>query len=317
MALDKQDGDTNTTTTALDVEALICAKRRGAHHYEKVVNQLRADGVTYAEIAQAMANARDVISPGRLPPAARGQRRATAELAEHATEIRRLREQVVEDVIEIGNRLTECKKLCAHGAWIPWLKNEFGWTEQTALNLMRVKKLIGKSKKFLDLNLPVSALYLLAAPSTPEAAKTEVIARAEAGEVLPVAEVKGVIKAHKEPAPAKSVTVDTTANTAKTATSTTAKTAKNGAAPDEKTARAETATTTQADVIIIKSREHAADCAAHAFDTLDVLIEVARQHPDWVDADHLGERLQTKASAFIELAQRARGGAKRTPGGGK
>jgi hypothetical protein len=53
-------------------------------------------------------------------------------------------------------------------AWLPWLDREFGWDERTALNFMRVHQLVGKNEKFSDLSLPVSGLYLLAAPSTPE-----------------------------------------------------------------------------------------------------------------------------------------------------
>jgi hypothetical protein len=114
-------------------------------------------------------------------------------LAKHAKAIRALGKRVVGDVVEIGRRLADCRDHCKHGEWLPWLKREFGWTEQTALNFIRVHEVATKSKNFLDLNLPVSALYLLAAPSTPEEARAEVIARAEAGERMPVAEVKRVV----------------------------------------------------------------------------------------------------------------------------
>src|SRR5262245_41804252 len=88
-------------------------------------------------------------------------------LTEHAAEIRRLGRRVAADVIEIGRRLTECKRLCGHGNWLPWLDREFGWEESTALNHMRVHEL-SKSANFADLSLPISGLYLLAAPSTPK-----------------------------------------------------------------------------------------------------------------------------------------------------
>lgn len=39
-----------------------------------------------------------------------------------------------------------------------------------------------KSAKFADLNVPISGLYLLAAPSTPEEARAEVIEKAERGD---------------------------------------------------------------------------------------------------------------------------------------
>ena len=120
-------------------------------------------------------------------------------LAEHAAEIRRLGKRTLADVIEIGARLTECKRICGHSNWLPWLDREFGWEETTAQRFMRVHKLAqSKSGKLPD--LPVSAIYLLAAPSTPEPAKTEIIERAKAGEALRVTEVKRVVERHKPPA---------------------------------------------------------------------------------------------------------------------
>jgi len=117
-------------------------------------------------------------------------------LAEHAAEIRRLGKRVVRDVIEIGERLTKCKALAGHGNWLPWLEREFGWTDDTALNFMRAHEL-AKSRNFRDLNLPISGLYLLAAPSTPKEARDEIIERAQAGETVPVAEVKRTIERTK------------------------------------------------------------------------------------------------------------------------
>ena len=120
-------------------------------------------------------------------------------LAQNAEVIRALGKRVIGDIIEIGRRLTEAKQVAGHGNWLPWLDREFGWTEQTALNFMRVHELASKSKKFLDLSLPVSGLYMLAAPSTPEEARDQVIARAEGGERLSVKDVRNLIEeAHKK-----------------------------------------------------------------------------------------------------------------------
>src|SRR5262249_57663010 len=107
-------------------------------------------------------------------------------LAEHADAIRRLGKRVVGDVSEIGRRLSECKKLVGHGNWLPWLEREFGWSDQTARNFMRLAGL-SKSKTVLNLNLPVKALYRLAAPSTPKEARDEIEERVEAGETVLVA----------------------------------------------------------------------------------------------------------------------------------
>jgi hypothetical protein len=40
-------------------------------------------------------------------------------LAENAEEIRKLGKRVGGDVMEIGRRLTEMKKICRHGNWRP------------------------------------------------------------------------------------------------------------------------------------------------------------------------------------------------------
>jgi hypothetical protein len=118
-------------------------------------------------------------------------------LAGHAAEIRSLGKRVVADVIEIGKILGEAKRICGHGNWLPWLDREFGWTEKTAKRFMNVHALAGKSDNLSDLEIPVSAIYLLAAPSTPADARDAIIERAEVGEAVSVAEVKDTIDAAK------------------------------------------------------------------------------------------------------------------------
>ena len=62
-------------------------------------------------------------------------------LAENAAEIRNLGKRVIADVIEIGRRLKDAKAQIAHGEWSLWLRKEFGWTDNTALNFMRCHEL--------------------------------------------------------------------------------------------------------------------------------------------------------------------------------
>jgi hypothetical protein len=113
-------------------------------------------------------------------------------LAEHAAAIRDLGRQTIHNVVEIGRHLTEAKKIAGHGNWLPWLRQEFDWSESTALRFMRVYEL-GKSVTVTDLELPVKAIYLLAAPSTPEEARDEIIERAKTGEPISTATVKQTI----------------------------------------------------------------------------------------------------------------------------
>ena len=115
-------------------------------------------------------------------------------LAAHADAIRTLGKQTQHNIIEIGRHLTEARDDVGHGNWLFWLTREFGWSDRTALNFMRVYQMSLKSEKFSDLNIPVSALYLLARPSTPAEVREEVIERAEAGEQITVADVKEAVE---------------------------------------------------------------------------------------------------------------------------
>lgn len=96
--------------------------------------------------------------------------------------------QTVANVIEIGRRLTEAKAIAGHGGWLPWLETEFGWTEMTATRFMNVAS---KSNKLLDLEVPMSGLYLLA--RAPDSATEEIIERVELGEKLIVADIERAI----------------------------------------------------------------------------------------------------------------------------
>jgi Protein of unknown function (DUF3102) len=124
----------------------------------------------------------------------------TASLAEHAAEIRRLHKRYVDDLIEIGRRLTESQKLVQHGDWLGWLNREFSWSDRTARNFMYLYGLATKLENFSNLNLPTSVLYLLAAPSTPASVRDEIVERAAAGEAIKVADVKKAIKTRKSQA---------------------------------------------------------------------------------------------------------------------
>ena len=118
----------------------------------------------------------------------------------HAAVIRRLGKRVIIDIIEIGRRLTEAKKI-KRGSWEEWLKAEFGWTKQTSLNFERVYEL-SLSKNFLpDATIAPSALYLLVRPSTPKEVQDEVLDDAKAGKKISVNDVKAALKEAQEPEP--------------------------------------------------------------------------------------------------------------------
>jgi hypothetical protein len=83
--------------------------------------------------------------------------------------VRALGRRAVHDIIEIGRRLIDAKRIAGRGGWLPWLEEEFGWSHKTALNYMQVADAHGSGKfePGSNFNVPMKGLYLLAAPSTP------------------------------------------------------------------------------------------------------------------------------------------------------
>lgn len=115
-------------------------------------------------------------------------------------EIKVLVRRSAQDIIDIGNKLIEVKAQLGHGNFGSWLDAEFGWAERTARSFIQVAEKF-KSANFADLKIGTSALYLLAAPSTPEPVRVEAIRRAEAGETITHTAAKKMIIDLK-PAPA-------------------------------------------------------------------------------------------------------------------
>lgn len=119
-------------------------------------------------------------------------------LAEHVAVLHQLGQRIVRDVVEIGRRLSACRAIVGPGNWLSWLDRELKMSDETAYRFIRVAELAANSShNVVELDLPVSSLYLLAAPSTPETAREEIIERAEAGEKISVAETQRVIQRSK------------------------------------------------------------------------------------------------------------------------
>lgn len=133
---------------------------------------------------------------------------------QRTSEIRGLMRRAAQDIIDIGQKLIEVKEQLPHGQFGGWLETEFQWGVHTARNFMRVTETFSEKEK-ISLFAP-SALYLLAAPSTPEAARQEAIARAESGEHITHTVSKQIVAEHKRstpapapaPAPAQPATMD-------------------------------------------------------------------------------------------------------------
>ena len=107
------------------------------------------------------------------------------------------------------------KQKLGHGYFGDWLKAEFDWGEWTARKFMQVARRF-KSVKFTDLDIAASALYILAADSTPEAARLEALNRASLGEQISHSKAQAITKRYKilaQPAQEEPVTIDIDAET--------------------------------------------------------------------------------------------------------
>jgi protein gp37 len=102
--------------------------------------------------------------------------------------------------VEIGRILSECHERLPHGVWLPWFDREFKWSDRTARNYIHAFELVQsrKLKTVSNLDIDARSLYALAAPSTSEAARDEVFARAESGERLKYTEVQEIVTKHAE-----------------------------------------------------------------------------------------------------------------------
>ena len=119
---------------------------------------------------------------------------------QRTTEIKELMRLTAENIISIGQKLTEVKENLGHGSFQNWLKTEFEWSEQTARQFMQVYRWSEtiRNKNFVFSQLPTSALYLLAAPSTPPEARDEILSLVDRGEKVSYTSVKIVVNRCKQ-----------------------------------------------------------------------------------------------------------------------
>jgi len=141
-----------------------------------------------------------VIDGGDITPPAPAVNREMFR-AQQAEAIRVLAKRTTADIIEIGERLIAAKATCNHGEWLPWLKDEFGWTERTAYNFINVVEAGFKVETVSSLAIDAGALFRLGSPSTPQAARDDAVAKAEKGDRITKEEADRLIeKATREAA---------------------------------------------------------------------------------------------------------------------
>ncbi len=116
---------------------------------------------------------------------------------QHTNDIKALMRRTCEDIIYIGQKLLEVKEFLGHGNFISWLKSEFNWSVSIATKYMQVAKQF-KTVNFTNLNITASALYLIAAPSTPNIVRAEVLNRASSGESISYTKTKQIMCQYKK-----------------------------------------------------------------------------------------------------------------------
>lgn len=141
---------------------------------------------------------------------------------QRTNEIKTLIQRAAQDIFEIGQKLVEVKVSLGHGHFRSWLKAEFKWSVSTATRFMQVAEQF-KYTNLIHLSIAASALYELAAPSTPEAARLEAIERASKGEIISYSKAKQIADHYQSAAEIttdQSVTIDVDALTVETESST-------------------------------------------------------------------------------------------------
>ena len=113
-------------------------------------------------------------------------------------EIKGLIRQTAQDIVEVGQKLAAVKRQLKHGEFRSWLKSEFNWSVSSATKFMQVSEQF-KNVDFAHFNFATSALYVLAAPSTPETARQYALEIASKGENITYSLAKLIIKHYKKP----------------------------------------------------------------------------------------------------------------------
>jgi phage N-6-adenine-methyltransferase len=116
---------------------------------------------------------------------------------QRTSEIRTLMQRTAQDLVEIGQKLIEVKARLGHGLFGAWLQAEFEWSERTAQRYMSVAQAFKSDTVSVLANAEAKALYLLAAPSTPERVREEAVQRGETGERITFSAAQEMVQEHR------------------------------------------------------------------------------------------------------------------------
>ena len=83
-----------------------------------------------------------------------------AALEQIEKEIITLKNQTAENIILMGQKFIEAKKLVPHGTWGEWLESKVGFSQRTANQFMRIAQEYGSNSQAIS-NLEATKIYLL------------------------------------------------------------------------------------------------------------------------------------------------------------
>lgn len=121
---------------------------------------------------------------------------------QRTSEIKRLMRRTAQDIVDIGQKMLEVKIKLDYGGFGAWLRLEFEWSRSAAYKFMQVAERFS-CVNFTQLQVAPSALYLLAAPSTPESACDDALERAAQGERITYNKAQEIVQEHQSAPGAK------------------------------------------------------------------------------------------------------------------
>ena len=137
---------------------------------------------------------------------------AAADAAKAAVDRYRGRKEAF--LFDTGRDLLAVKERVEHGLFTAWVEAGMGITVRTAQHMMNVAAAFGCESEKFSL-LPDSALYKLAAPSTPQAAIAQIKQQIESGQRLKLDQIEKIIATERDSVRAQAAAVKEAARRAK------------------------------------------------------------------------------------------------------
>lgn len=120
-------------------------------------------------------------------------------LRQRAERIAHRESRIIEDILANGREFAEARDELRHnkaGGFEGWVRHH-GWSRRTAYNYIQAWEVFGGNcATVAQLSIDPGALYLLAAPSTPEPARVEALDRARLGEPITHATAQEIVANH-------------------------------------------------------------------------------------------------------------------------